>query len=134
MNKLIDKLKKCDGCTKQFTVPDTMNSWFESLKEYSSTFNNDLKNPACRNSWNKDKDALVPEKFMGCLKSFLQSKGGRNYARNINMNKDKTKITSFRQDIDLILIEDSANDGVEVLLDLRKICNEAKLGDTYSFT
>lgn len=45
------------------------------------------------------------------------------YANNINMNDDKTKITSFKQSIKLIFIEDSASEGVELLDDMSKLCS-----------
>lgn len=35
MNSFIDKVKKCDGCSKQFTVSDSFDSWYLSLKVYS---------------------------------------------------------------------------------------------------
>ena len=49
------------------------------------------------------------------------------------MNDDKTKVTSFRQTVKLIYIEDSAKDGVEVLQAMKKLCDSAKVGDTFSF-
>jgi hypothetical protein len=70
---------------------------------------------------------------MGCLKSFLSTSGGQ-YQSSINMDADKTKITSFRQDFKLIYIVDAAKDGVEVLRDMKKICDDVNLGDTYTFT
>jgi predicted RND superfamily exporter protein len=35
MMTLIDKIKKCDGCSQQFTVPESFNSWYLQLKETS---------------------------------------------------------------------------------------------------
>lgn len=86
----------------------------------------------CKDSWDADKDALVPEKFMGCLKDYLAGAGGQ-YSGRINMNDEETKITSFSQSIKLIYIEDSANEGVELLQDMSKLTSEANLGDTFSF-
>lgn len=94
MNAFIDKLKKCDGCSQQFTVPESFDSWYVQLKEFSQSMNG-VPNGACTASWNDQKDAVVPEKFMGCLNFFLNSRGGQ-YARSINMNSDKSKITSFK--------------------------------------
>lgn len=45
------------------------------------------------------------------------------FASSVNMNDAKTKITSFKQSIKLIFIEDSASDGVELLDDMSKICS-----------
>lgn len=50
------------------------------------------------------------------------------------MDAGKTKITSFKQNINLIYIKDAASDGVEVLNDMKKMCTESNLGDTFSFT
>lgn len=97
--------------------------------------NNNIPGNKCLNSWNKDKDALVPEKFMDCLKSFLADpRNGAKYSGNINMDKDETKIMSFRQSIKHIYIEDSATDGVDVLDDMKRLCDGSNLGDTFSFT
>ena len=52
----------------------------------------------------------------------------------MNLNNRRTRINSFRQTIDLIQIEDSANDGVRLLEDLDRLCNQSGLGETYSFT
>lgn len=73
---------------------------------------------------------------MACLNDYLKNdkKAAASYARNINMNVDKTKITSFKQNIKLVFIEDAASDGVELLDDMAKMCREANLGDTYTFT
>jgi len=49
------------------------------------------------------------------------------------MNDDKTKVTSFRQNIKLIFIEDSASEGVELLDDMSKLCSSSNLGDTFTF-
>lgn len=86
----------------------------------------------CKDSWNADKQLLVPEKLMGCLKDYLAGAGGQ-YSGRINMNYEETKITSFTQSIKLIYIEDSANEGVELLQDMSKLTSEADLGDTFSF-
>lgn len=50
------------------------------------------------------------------------------------MDTAETKILSFKQDIKLVYINDAASDGVQVLSDLKRICNEADLGDTFTFT
>jgi len=61
----------------------------------------------CSGSFDTAKNALKPEKFMDCLSSFLLT-SGRRYEDDVNMNKEKTKIESFRQKINLIYIDDSA--------------------------
>lgn len=135
LNTLIDKIKKCDGCSQQFTIPESFNSWYVQLKETSKNLNNAQNGGACKGSWNQAKDALVPEKFMGCLNYFLtNTHTGNKMAGSVNMDTGKTKITSFRQDFKLIYIESSAIDGPEVLRDMKKMCDESNLGDTYSFT
>lgn len=70
---------------------------------------------------------------MPCLQFYLQTSGAM-FASSVNMNDAKTKITSFKQSIKLIFIEDSASDGVELLDDMSKICSQSNLGDTYTFT
>lgn len=83
------------------------------------------ENPGkCEGAWNLKEKALVPEKFMDCFDFFLTSSGAR-YAADVNMDEGKTRITSFRQSIDLIYIEDSASDGVELLEDFKRLCSEA---------
>lgn len=64
------------------------------MKDHSENMNA-VPNTPCKDSWNAAKDAVVPEKFMGCLNSFLTTAGAR-YKDSINMNADKTKITSSK--------------------------------------
>lgn len=136
MQTFIDKIKTCDGCSQQFTIPESFDSWYLQLKAKSKAEN--AGSTACQGSWNEAKDAIVPEKFMGCLNYFLSLRSGpgagARYAGDIKMNEAKTKIVSFRQGFKLIYIEDSANDGVEVLQDMKRLCDGANVGDTYSFT
>jgi hypothetical protein len=87
----------------------------------------------CQGSFDSAKNALKPEKFMDCLSDFL-SKGGARYESDVNMNDDKTVITSFRQKITLIYIDNSATVGPLVLEDMDKLCKGSELGDTFSFT
>lgn len=102
---------------------------------YSKSKNADSGH-ACQNSWSEANKAVVPDKFIGCLKGYFAdfNGNGRQHAGQVIWSEDETKITAFRQSIKIIYIDDAANDGVEVLLDMRKMCNEANLGDTYSFS
>ena len=49
------------------------------------------------------------------------------------MDKDKTKIESFRQKINLVYIDDSATLGPKVLEDMDKLSKGSQLGDTFTF-
>jgi len=69
---------------------------------------------------------------MDCLKFFLTTSGAK-YSGNLNMDKEEKAITSFRQTIKIIYIEDAANEGPDLLSDMEKLCKSSGLGDTYSF-
>ena len=134
LNAFNTKVKTCEGCSKKFTVSSSFSSWYDGLSAYSQSQNSVAS--ACQNSWDSTKKAVVPTKFMGCLNDYLTKDKGAagRYGGNINMNSDKTKITSFKQNIKLIFIEDSAGDGVELLEDMSKLCKESSLGDTFTFS
>jgi len=49
------------------------------------------------------------------------------------MDKAKTKVLAFKQTIASVYIADAANEGVQFLQDIRSICDNANVGDTYAF-
>lgn len=66
-----DKVKKCDGCSKQFTISSSFTSWYDGLKIYSQAAQG-----ACAGSWDSSKKAVKPASFMACLKAYLGSQQG----------------------------------------------------------
>jgi Niemann-Pick C1 protein len=52
---------------------------------------------------------------------------GNSEKNNILMNKEGTEIVGFKQTIQAIYIESAANEGVKMLLDIRKITNGSGL-------
>lgn len=131
MVTFIDKMKACEGCTKDFTIEETFSSWFLEFRDYAEAQTNQAG--PCKDSWNAEKKAVIPEKFMTCLNPWLKVNGAR-WADDVNTNDKETKITSFKQSVKLIYIDDSANEGVKVLHDMKRLCDGANVGDTYSFS
>lgn len=82
---------------------------------------------SCSEAWSSVDEVVTPSKYYACLDEFLNSMQGNSEKSNILMNKEGTAIVGFKQTIQAIYIESAANEGVKMLLDIRKITNGSGL-------
>lgn len=87
-------LKNCKDCAQQFTVPDSFKSWYLDLHDFSEKASG-TPGTKCTGSFDADKNALKPDKFIDCLTFYLSADGAR-YAGDVNFSEDKTVVESFR--------------------------------------
>ena len=88
---------------------------------------NAVPNGACSGAWSSVDEVVLPSKYYECLDEFLNSMQGNSEKSNVLMNEEGTKIIGFRQSVMAIYVESAANEGVKMLLDIRKITNGSGL-------
>lgn len=81
----------------------------------------------CNGGWDSENEVVTPSKYYTCLDAFLSSMQGSSEASNILMKEDGSGMIGFKQTIMAIYIESAANEGVKMLLDVRKICDASAL-------
>ena len=82
---------------------------------------------ACGGAWSTDDEVVIPSKYYTCLDVFLNSMQGNSEKSNILMKEDGSAMVGFKQTIQAIYVESAANEGVKLLLDIRKICDASPL-------
>jgi len=85
----------------------------------------------CTGSWDETEKIIESSKFYPCLTEYLDSRQGQSDASNIVMEDDK--IRAFRQTVNSIYIDSAANEGVDLLLEIRAITDKYGLDETYSY-
>lgn len=103
---------------------------------------NSVASSACVNSWDDTNKVVVPSQFKTCLENFLATAGARfnrdmvcndNNGRRVECSSDASKIVGFRQYVTQIFISDAASEGVALLVDMKRICDEHGIDKTFTF-
>jgi hypothetical protein len=64
---------------------------------------------------------VKPDKFMSCLKVFLDEPYGSFTSNNILFSEDGNRIIGFKQSVGVVKINSTAIDGVQMLKETRKV-------------
>lgn len=105
---------------------ETFVSWYTAMQAFA-------RSGKCGDgAWDGVRSMVPPEKFMGCLGTFLNDPFGIQYRADLLWSEDGSIIVGFRQSVQAIKIESIAVDGVNFLLDMRMITDQGPL-NTFSF-
>jgi hypothetical protein len=121
-----EKLSNCEGCQEEWIKKNSLKSWYTGFKAYAQKMNADSSS-ACGDAWSTDEEVVIPSKYYACLDVFLNSMQGNSEKSNILMKEDGSAMVGFKQTIQAIYVESAANEGVKLLLDIRKICDASPL-------
>ena len=122
-----DKLSNCDGCQQEWIKSNSLKSWYVSFKAYAQQMTAVSTSLSCNGAWDSENEVVTPSKYYACLDEFLNSMQGSSEKSNIKMKEDGSAMIGFKQTIKAIYIESAANEGVKMLLDVRKICDASAL-------
>ena len=65
----------------KFTVSESFDSWFVNFQSFSESMTN--VPGKCQGSWDSQKSAVIPAKFMDCFNFYISTSGAK-YSGDVN--------------------------------------------------
>mmetsp|Transcript_27376 Transcript_27376/g.41634 ORF Transcript_27376/g.41634 Transcript_27376/m.41634 type:complete len:472 (+) Transcript_27376:583-1998(+) len=75
INMLNDKITSCHGCTEQWLIQESFDSWYVGFQAYAQQMiaSSDSE---CSGAWDAANSVIEPSSFYACLNEFLSSRQG----------------------------------------------------------
>mmetsp|Transcript_17543 Transcript_17543/g.29601 ORF Transcript_17543/g.29601 Transcript_17543/m.29601 type:complete len:138 (-) Transcript_17543:860-1273(-) len=70
LNSFNEALLSCEGCSQQWLIRSSFNSWWQEFKAYSKT-HTARASSQCYQTWLPSEGVLVASKFYSCLGEYL---------------------------------------------------------------
>ena len=123
---LAEKFQECEGCSKDWVVNGSVNSWYNN-------FNSWVARGECNVSGRVQlRDGVIPsEHFNECMTQWKQTQEFNRYGSNLEFNSNEELIGSIIGSE--VIDPENSSDSVDLMEETRSICNEYGPGNTFPY-